>query len=77
MHVNISVVTSAGFVCGHRSYLLLLGVELKALSQGAGLRLVVLLPVQIHTLSVRDVLLLRVSKQAAGGGGVKKCTAQS
>ncbi len=47
-------------------YLLLFGVELEALSEGAGLRLMVLLSVQIHTLSIRDVLFLSVSKQTAG-----------
>lgn len=47
-------------------YLLLLCVELKALSEGAGLRLMMLFPVQIHALSIGDVLLLGVSKQTAG-----------
>ncbi len=47
-------------------YLLLFGVELEALSEGAGLRLMVLLSVQIHTLSIRDVLFLSVSKQTVG-----------
>lgn len=48
-------------------YLLLLGVELEALGERAGLRLMVLLPVQVHALGVRDVLLLGVSEQTAGG----------
>lgn len=48
-------------VCDH---LLLLGVELEALGQRAGLRLVVLLPVAVHALCIGDVLVLGVSKQA-------------
>ena len=44
-----------------RCYLLLLCIELKALSEGAGLWLMMLLPVQIHTFSIRNVLLLSVS----------------
>lgn len=47
-------------------YLLLFGVELEALSEGTSLRLMVLLTVQVHTLSIRDVLFLRVAKQTAG-----------
>lgn len=47
-------------------YLLLFGVELEALSEGTSLGLMVLLTVQVHTLSIRDVLFLRVAKQTAG-----------
>lgn len=47
-------------------YLLLFGVELEALSEGTSLGLMVLLAVQVHTLSIRDVLFLRVAKQTAG-----------
>lgn len=56
-------------VCMHllykqsKCYLLLLCVELKALSESAGLWLMMMFPVQIHTLCIRDVLLLSVSKQ--------------
>lgn len=53
--------TSPQKVCVH---LLLLGVELEALGQRAGLRLVVLLPVAVHTLRIGDVLVLGVSEQA-------------
>lgn len=51
-----------------RRYLLLLSVKLEALGEGAGLWLVMLFPVQIHALSIRNVLLLSVSKQAADKG---------
>lgn len=44
-------------------HLLLLGVELEALSQRAGLRLVVVFPVAVNALSIRNVLLLGVSEQ--------------
>ena len=47
-------------------YLLLLSVELEALSESAGLWLMMMFPVQIHTLSIRNVLLLGVPKQTAG-----------
>lgn len=47
-------------------YLLLLSVELEALSESAGLRLMMMFPVQIHTLSIGNVLLLSVSKQTVG-----------
>lgn len=46
-------------------HLLLLGVELEALGQRARLRLVVLLPVAVNALSVRNVLVLGVSEQTA------------
>lgn len=49
-----------------RRYLLLLCVEMEALSESAGLWLMMLFPVQIHTLSIRNVLLLSVSKQTVG-----------
>lgn len=48
-----------------RCHLLLLRVKLKALGQGAGLGLVMLFPVQIHALGVRNVLVLGVSEQTA------------
>lgn len=65
-------------------HLLLLGVELETLSQRAGLRLMVLFPVQVNALSIRNVLLLSVSKQTvenihlnirikAGGNGAFLC----
>lgn len=59
--------STAGAVHAACWYLLLLGVELEALGQRAGLRLMVLLAVQVNALGVGDVLLLRVSEQTAGG----------
>lgn len=55
-------------VCNVQSdcYLLFLSVKLKALSKGAGLRLMVLFSVQIDTLSIWNILLLCVSKQTVG-----------
>lgn len=50
---------------GPSHYLLLFGVELEALSEGTRLGLMVLLAVQVHALSIGDVLLLRVAKQTA------------
>lgn len=44
-------------------HLLLLGVELEALGQRAGLRLVVLFPVAVNALGIRNVLFLGVSEQ--------------
>ena len=55
----------ANTMCALQCYLLLFGVELEALSEGAGLGLMVLLSVQIHTLSIRDVLFLSEPKQTA------------
>lgn len=52
-----------------RPHLLLLRVELEALGEGAGLRLVMLLPVQIDALGVRNVLLLGVAEQTEEEGG--------
>lgn len=46
-------------------YLLLFSVELKALSEGAGLGLMMLLPVQIDALSIWNILLLSVAEQTA------------
>lgn len=47
-------------------YLLFFSVQLKALSKGAGLRLVMLFSMQIDTLSIRNILFLGVSKQTVG-----------
>lgn len=65
MQTNQSYVLNCRTLYLERAYLFLFGVELKALSEGASLRLQVLLLHLTHTLSVRDVLVLRSLEQTA------------